>query len=233
VPSRYRPSCLVAAGVLKRLRPGPHTLDGGNLGQDAAGDVGLRLDGAEQVAAWGHTWGMHQRTLADNPGLPRNPRLADPPARTPSACSHTGGMASMACKGSGVQIPSAPPQVNGHVRARPSPNRSPRAADRQQSTLPDLVRPPRVRTTPRRSPVPSPHGALPRRTTASLGSTLGPLRMGWSYSSVGMGSVRGCPWMTAADRCVGRVGGRSGEDDVARSLLRRSPAGSEGEACPR
>jgi hypothetical protein len=41
----------------------------------------------------------------------------------------------------------------------------------------------------------------------------------WSYSSVGMGSVRGCPWMTAADRCLGHVGGTSGEDGVARNLL--------------
>jgi hypothetical protein len=36
-----------------------------------------------------------------------------------------------------------------------------------------------------------------------LGSTLGQLPMGWSYSSEGMGMNRGCPWMTAADRCLG------------------------------
>jgi hypothetical protein len=53
VPTRYRPSCLVAAGVLKRLHPGPHVLEGGDLGQDAAGDVGLRLGAAQQLAAWG------------------------------------------------------------------------------------------------------------------------------------------------------------------------------------
>ena len=41
----------------------------------------------------------------------------------------------MACKGSGVQIPSAPPQVSGPLRRRPPTNRSRRAADRQQSVL--------------------------------------------------------------------------------------------------
>jgi hypothetical protein len=44
-----------------------------------------------------------------------------------------GGDPSMACKGSGVQIPSAPPQVKGPLRRRPPPNRPPRAANRQQS----------------------------------------------------------------------------------------------------
>jgi hypothetical protein len=44
-----------------------------------------------------------------------------------------GGRNCMACKGSGVQIPSAPPQVNGPIRLRPPRNRSPRAANRQQS----------------------------------------------------------------------------------------------------
>jgi hypothetical protein len=47
----------------------------------------------------------------------------------------------MACKGSGVQIPSAPPQVNGPVRPRPPTIRPPRAANRQQSA----PRPPVVR----------------------------------------------------------------------------------------
>src|SRR4029453_947489 len=46
-----------------------------------------------------------------------------------------GGRNCMACKGSGVQIPSAPPQVSGPLRPRPSANRPPRAADRQQSVL--------------------------------------------------------------------------------------------------
>ena len=35
----------------------------------------------------------------------------------------------MACKGSGVQIPSAPPQVRGPLRRRPPANPGPRAAD--------------------------------------------------------------------------------------------------------
>ena len=42
----------------------------------------------------------------------------------------------MACKGSGVQIPSAPPQVRGPLRLRPLLIRPPRAADGQQSVLP-------------------------------------------------------------------------------------------------
>jgi hypothetical protein len=41
----------------------------------------------------------------------------------------------MACKGSGVQIPSAPPQVSGPLRRRPPANRPPRAANWQQSAL--------------------------------------------------------------------------------------------------
>jgi hypothetical protein len=38
----------------------------------------------------------------------------------------------MACKGSGVQIPSAPPQVRGSLRRRPPANPGARAADTQQ-----------------------------------------------------------------------------------------------------
>jgi hypothetical protein len=41
----------------------------------------------------------------------------------------------MACKGSGVQIPSAPPQVRRPLHRRPPANRPPRAANRQQSPL--------------------------------------------------------------------------------------------------
>jgi hypothetical protein len=41
----------------------------------------------------------------------------------------------MACKRPGVQIPSAPPQVNGLLSARPTRDRRPRAADSQQSRL--------------------------------------------------------------------------------------------------
>jgi hypothetical protein len=39
----------------------------------------------------------------------------------------------MACKGSGVQIPSAPPQVRGRVPPRPPSNLGPQAANRQQA----------------------------------------------------------------------------------------------------
>src|SRR4029453_5849629 len=42
---------------------------------------------------------------------------------------------SMACKGSGVQIPSAPPQVRSSIEPRPYPDRPPRAANWQQSAL--------------------------------------------------------------------------------------------------
>jgi hypothetical protein len=52
------------------------------------------------------------------------------------------GMPCMACKGSGVQIPSAPPQVRGPIRPRPSPDRPPRAANRQQPPLRRPVRRP-------------------------------------------------------------------------------------------
>jgi Diguanylate cyclase, GGDEF domain len=41
----------------------------------------------------------------------------------------------MACKGSGVQIPSAPPQVKGPNRPRSSPDHPPGAADGQQAPL--------------------------------------------------------------------------------------------------
>jgi hypothetical protein len=38
-----------------------------------------------------------------------------------------------------------------------------------------------------------------------------------SFSSEGMGTDRGCPWMTAADRCLGHVGGTAGENDLAQA----------------
>ena len=60
------------------------------------------------------------------------------------------GIPSMACKGSGVQIPSAPPQVSGPLRRRPPANRGARAADRQQLTAtPTSPQPPHT------SPVPA------------------------------------------------------------------------------
>jgi hypothetical protein len=46
------------------------------------------------------------------------------------------------------------------------------------------------------------------RATASLGSTLDPLRTGWSCSSEGMGMHRDCPSLTAVGRCEGTPGAR-------------------------
>ena len=54
-----------------------------------------------------------------------------------------------------------------------------------------------------------------RRATASLGSTLGPLGTGRSYSWEGLRIARGCPWMTAADRCFGHLWGMASEDTAA------------------
>jgi hypothetical protein len=34
------------------------------------------------------------------------------------------------------------------------------------------------------------------------------------YSSEGLGSGRGCPWVTAPDRCFGHVQGTAGEDEA-------------------
>ena len=45
--------------------------------------------------------------------------------------------------------------------------------------------------------------------TASLGSTIRVPSTCRSYSSVGIAPNRGCPWLTAADRCLGHVGGTS------------------------
>ena len=53
-----------------------------------------------------------------------------------------GGDPSMACKGSGVQIPSAPPQVSGPIGPLPSPDRPPEAADRHQRPLRRPIRRP-------------------------------------------------------------------------------------------
>jgi hypothetical protein len=36
------------------------------------------------------------------------------------------------------------------------------------------------------------------------------------YSSAGTRTDRGCPWLTAGDRCLGHAGGTAGEDAVAR-----------------
>jgi hypothetical protein len=62
-------------------------------------------------------------------------------ARVRGGCG--GGDPWMACKGSGVQIPSAPPQVRGPIRAQPPPYPRPWAADWQQTmneTCPHCLR---------------------------------------------------------------------------------------------
>jgi hypothetical protein len=81
----------------------------------------------------GPSWG---RETAVNSGQSRCP--ADNDIGRSTAVIGRDGAAGpyMACKGSGVQIPSAPPQVRGPVRLRPLLNRPPRAADGQQSVLP-------------------------------------------------------------------------------------------------
>jgi hypothetical protein len=106
----------------------------------------------------GHTWGMLQRTAADNPGQLRTPRPVGSPARTPLTSTRPGTIPSMACKGSGVQIPSAPPQVRGPLRPRPPANPGARAADTQQPP----VRGQSARPA-QRSPGPSSPGSSPGR----------------------------------------------------------------------
>ena len=39
-------------------------------------------------------------------------------------------------------------------------------------------------------------------------------RYGLIYSLEGTRTDRGCPWMTAADRCLGHAGGTAGEDEA-------------------
>ena len=65
------------------------------------------------------------------------------------------------------------------------------------------------------------------RTTASSGSTLGPLRMGWSYSSVGMGQ---CPWLSVDHRCRPMRRARRGQ---ARRGLRSSKPTGDGRQLDR
>ena len=43
-----------------------------------------------------------------------------------------------------------------------------------------------------------------------------------------MGIDRGCPWMTAADRCLGHVGGTAGEDDAPRSVAATVTSSAKG-----
>ena len=60
--------------------------------------------------------------------------------------------------------------------------------------------------------------------TASLGSTLGPLGTGRSYSSAGYRHRPWCPWITARNRWLGHVGGTAGEDGAG---LRRGNDGHQ------
>jgi hypothetical protein len=80
--------------------------------------------------AVGPSWG---REPAVTHGQQRSP--ADSRNRSSIAVLAGHGAAGpyMACKGSGVQIPSAPPQVNGPLRRGPTADRPPRAANQQQS----------------------------------------------------------------------------------------------------
>ena len=52
-----------------------------------------------------------------------------------------------------------------------------------------------------------------RTLTASLGSSVEPLRMERSYSSEGTRTDPCCPWITAVDRCLGHVRGTAGEGE--------------------
>ena len=82
----------------------------------------------------------------------------------------------MACKGSGVQIPSAPPQVNGPLRRRPPANPRARAANRQQSALKGRssgrhgVAPASIADVVARQPRAPPGGLVVRNRTGSAGT---------------------------------------------------------------
>jgi hypothetical protein len=94
----------------------------------------------------------------------------------------------MACKRSGVQIPSAPPQLRGPIRPRLAPNRPPRAAKRQQPVLPGRSgRPAWLRVAPPQ-----------RGPTPSLGSTVGLLAVRQWHRSGASDGDRWRPLQTAA-----------------------------------
>jgi hypothetical protein len=42
---------------------------------------------------------------------------------------------------------------------------------------------------------------------------------GRAYSSAGMSIDRGCPWMTATNRCLGHVGGTAGENELGAACV--------------
>jgi hypothetical protein len=130
-----------------------------------------------QATALGPSWG---RRTAVAHGQPRCP--ADNQTRSSSAVIGRGGAAGpyMACKGSGVQIPSAPPQVNRPIRPRPSRNRRPQAADGQQlcSALGAIGS----------SRAAAPRASLPWRPLSRRGAGRGP------------SSVTTCLWQASVDR---------------------------------
>jgi hypothetical protein len=78
----------------------------------------------------GHIWGMAQGTTTDNAGLLRRLSPDGSPGRTPLGCTAADAIPSMACKGSGVQIPSAPPGTTHRQHSRAGPL----SADCQQIT---------------------------------------------------------------------------------------------------
>jgi hypothetical protein len=86
----------------------------------------------------------HQRYPADNHG---HSEWTDGLGSTVLTCGGRGARNCMACKGSGVQIPSAPPQVRGRIRPQPSPDRPPQAADWQQPPSSRPIRRPPERHT--------------------------------------------------------------------------------------
>jgi hypothetical protein len=67
--------------------------------------------------AWGTPGACSRGTAADNHGHPRTTRHGGSSARTPLSCTCAGTIPSMACKGSGVQIPSAPLITTAQVAA--------------------------------------------------------------------------------------------------------------------
>jgi hypothetical protein len=86
----------------------------------------------------------HERYPADNHG--HSEKTVGLGARA-LTCGGGGGRNCMACKGSGVQIPSAPPQVRGPIRPQPPPDRPPQAADWQQPPSSRPIRRPPERHT--------------------------------------------------------------------------------------
>jgi hypothetical protein len=95
------------------------------------GPCGSWIQRPRRIATWGPRGAAKQRSTKVNHGAPRttNLQLSAVIGRDEAAGPY------MACKGSGVQIPSAPPQVNGPLRRRPPANRPPQAANRQQPAL--------------------------------------------------------------------------------------------------